>query len=546
MDVALSYEAPSGVETAHGQARVRLSGAGQRPRVRWRGAVKDPIALREALLCLHEVVIADLRWRPPERRQEFEAWLSGWLDLHAAAEGARPDAARRRALEYRWAEERQAWALLDPVVSVHPDQVTFEAFSRDGGAYARVGVDRAALDEPPGEEVVLGTTNVDFSAGLYEGVRRLRSIWRTELALGQEHDPCAPDPGAALADAPVAHADGAAFDLQTAGAAARREKKVDLPDAWLRGFVQLGAASLMDAVRVELDPVHVHDLCRHLRLHRARVSPRALRWELTPGEPAVLVHEPWERRVVLRGSTHDAREPRVIRVWGRSRLRLCERVIPLARRFVVHLLGRGLPYFLTARGEGLDFTLGLSGWTRSDWSSTARLDALIGRQRAPAGTSAAARAPLAWLEANRRGTPAEVAAGAGVSAAEVHAALVEAASRGLVVFDLLHGVYRYRPLLDRPLPPGAVLGEDPQEVAARALVARGAAVVTSARRELDGTTRVSGRVTDDPAHVHEPQVSLSDEGSVKAAACGCHLAKQHGLKLGPCVHQRALLLAYER
>lgn len=524
MDVALTYEAPSDVETGGGRARVRLAGAKERPRVRWRGAVKDPIALREALLALHEVVIADFRWKPPESRREFEAWLQGWLDLRGAAERARVGAERRRALEYRWAEQSggQGWVLLDPVVSVHDDQVSFEAFSRDGGAYARVGVDRAALDEPAGDPVVLGTTNVDFSSGFYEAVRRLRSIWRTELALG--HD-----------------ADAGAVDVTTQGAAAHREKKVDLPDSWIRGFVQLSAASLVEAVQVELLPVHVHDLCRYLRLHKAKTSPRALRWELTPGQPAVLVYEPWEHRVVLEGSVHGATEPRVIRVWGRNRLRLIERVIPLARRFAVHLLGRGLPYFVTARGDGLDFTLGLSGWTKSGWTSTARLDALIARRRG-GGSSPK---PLTWLEAHRRGTPADVAAGAGVSVAEVHAGLVEAASRGLVVYDLLHGVYRYRPLLDRPLPSSATLGADPQEVAARALVARGAAVVTGTRRDLDGTTRVDGRVTDDPAHVHEPRVSLSDEGAVTAADCGCFFAKQHGLKQGPCAHERALLLLYE-
>ena len=68
MEVALTYDAPSSVETEGGQARVRFAGATQRPRVRWRGAVKDPLAVREALLALHEVVIAHFRWRPPERR----------------------------------------------------------------------------------------------------------------------------------------------------------------------------------------------------------------------------------------------------------------------------------------------------------------------------------------------------------------------------------------------------------------------------------------------------------------------------------------------
>lgn len=517
MLVALSYGAPSGVEMSGAKARVRLSGARERGGVRWRGAVKEPIAVREALLALHDVVASDLRWRPPAAREEFHRWLQAWLDKHAAAERARVDAERRRALEWRFAEERaQAWVLLDPVVSVHPDQVQFEAFSRDGSTYARVGIDRSRVEEVG--EVSLGTTNVDFSVGLYEAVRRLRSFWRTELAL---------DPGG--------------VEVATDGAATHKEKKIDLPDAWVRGFVQIGAAALLDAVRVELLPVHVHDVCRHLRLHKAKASPRALRWELTPGRPVEAVLEPWEHRLVLHGSRHASKEPRTIRTWGRARWRLVERTIPIAQRFELHLLGRGLPYFLTAHGPGVDVTFGLSGWTRADWTATARLDALIARRRLGGATSPR---PLAWLEQHGRGTPEQVALAAGVSTGEATAALVEAAGRGLAVYDLLHGVWRHRPLVPGGLPAGIGLGEDPAASEGRRLAWSGAAVVTGSRREADGGTRVQGRVAEAPGRAFEPEVVLSDEGSVKAAACGCFAAKQ-GLKAGLCLHQHALLLVYE-
>lgn len=527
MKLALTYGTPSGVETGGGKARVRLAGAKERDVVRWRGAVKDPLAVREALLALHDVVGADFRWRPRESRAEFRRWLTAFLDRHAASERATLDADRRRALEWRFTEARgEAWIVLDPVVSVHPDQVIFEAFSRDGAAYGRVGLDRAATTETG--PVQLGTTNVDFSSGLYEAVRRLRTIWRTELAVGS--DPEAAGEGLEVTTMRDA-GDGATVT--------HREKQVELPDAWVRGFVQLGAAAMLEAVKVELRPVHAHDICRHLRLHRAKASPRALRWELTPGQPAEVVFEPWETRLVLHGSKHGAAEPRVIRTWGRDRWRLVERAVALARTVEVHLLGRGLPYFVVARGAGVDFTLGLSGWTRADWTSSARFDALVARRRP--GTSPSPR-PAAWLEAHRRGTPAEVAAGAGTTLADANAALVDAATRGLAIYDLVNGVWRWRPLVPGGVPAGLGLGDDPAETAARALVARGAATITGTKREGEGGTRVSGRVVEDATHTWEPSVLLSDEGRVTAADCQCFPWKQSGLKGGPCAHQRAVLL----
>ena len=68
----------------------------------------------------------------------------------------------------------------------------------------------------------------------------------------------------------------------------------------------------------------------------------------------------------------------------------------------------------------------------------------------------------------------------------MHASLTDAAGQGLVVYDLLHGVYRHRPLLHTPLPPEVTLGADPQEQEARALVARKAAAIVGTRRVRKG------------------------------------------------------------
>jgi hypothetical protein len=516
VELALSYTEQSGVNVADGTARVHLSGALERPALRYRGVIKHPLALREFMGALHDVVIADFRWRPPETRLAFERWLQYQLDQQAAAEAGRIDRERRRYFEYLWATDRALWWVLDPVCSVHPDQVFFEAFSRDGSAYARVGLDRGGCDEVG--ETVCGTTNVDFSTGLYESIRRLRTIWKTELDLG--HD---------------------AVTLETEGAERHTEKKVDLPESWIQGFVQIGAAFLLDALAVDLLPVHVYDLCRFLRLHKARTSPRALRWELTPGEPVSVVFEPWEHRMTFAGSTHTASEKRIIRLWGRRRLCLLERVIPQADSFRFHLLGRGLPYFVTARAGVLDFTLGLSGWSRADWTSTARFSALVARR---GGTSQPSDKPLAWLKTHYLGTPAEIAKGSGVDETTVHASLVDAAGRGLVVFDLLHKVYRYRPLIPGGLPEGLGVGQDPKEIAAKAFVRSGAAKLTGSRRDPKGTL-VRARVTEDAEHVYAPEITIGETGKVLGASCDCFFAKEHGIKQGLCEHQLALLLLYD-
>lgn len=529
VSVALSYGLPSGVEWGSRAARVRLAGATERPRLRYAGQVRDPIVFRELLGALYDVVLADFRWRPSVERESFQRWLVRRLDREA--EAARLSSERRRFLHYVYDQrpEGQGAPVLDPVCSVAPDQLSFEVFSRDGSAYARVGVARERMQERG--EVVCGTTNVDFSTGLYESIRRLRSIFPTELCLGAAAESLGPGGLAGAAGG------GEGLALSTPGRGTHHEKRIELPEGWLRGFVQIGAASLLPALQVALEPVHVYDLCRAFRLRKAQTSPRALRWELVPGQPAVAILEPWEERFVFHGSTHTASERRIVRTWGRRRLCLLERTIPVCERFTLHLLGRGLPYFFTGQGAGLEFTLGLSGWTKADWASTARFDALVARRGAGGAPS---QRPLAWLEEHLRGTPAEIAAALELELADVHASLGEAAGRGEVFYDLLHGVYRHRPLLPTPLPSSVTLGAGPEEREAQALLRRDAVVLIATRQVARGR-ELSGRASVDSTHVYEPRLVLDAQGRVVEGACGCYFAKQRGFKAGLCAHQHALL-----
>src|SRR5688500_1564148 len=92
------------------------------------------------------------------------------------------------------------------------------------------------------------------------------------------------------------------FEVATKGAGGRFEQKVDLPDNWVRGFLQVSAGMAMPGTRITVRPADLLAAIRFLRYTKAKVSPRALRYEFTPGEEARLILEPWEQTIRLHGA----------------------------------------------------------------------------------------------------------------------------------------------------------------------------------------------------------------------------------------------------
>ena len=67
-----------------------------------------------------------------------------------------------------------------------------------------------------------------------------------------------------------------------------------------------------------------------------------------------IILEPWEQRIVSHGTIYNGPPTEAIRVWGARRLLVLARLLPLAERFDVTLLGTGLPSFWVAhmRADG--------------------------------------------------------------------------------------------------------------------------------------------------------------------------------------------------
>ncbi|MGC4063866.1 MAG: hypothetical protein QM784_04365 [Polyangiaceae bacterium] len=171
-----------------------------RPATFFRGAVRDPLGFREAMSALHDVVVSDLRFVPKDRSQylawraqqesvdlvavardrlsnaaEIERLTAELAPLEAKVHQARSafNSARAAYFKYLYERDRELWFKLDPVITVHPDQVFFECFSRDESSYARLSVSCEAFDELG--ERAFGTTNVDYSESLFGEFQKLRS-----------------------------------------------------------------------------------------------------------------------------------------------------------------------------------------------------------------------------------------------------------------------------------------------------------------------------------------------------------------------------------
>src|SRR3954469_21725347 len=178
-EVHLAYAAASRLVADEGSAQLALAGNLLRDPVRFDGVIKDPLRFREAMSALYAVVASDMRYQPKDRT----AYLA-YTRMKRESSGLDAWHAQREYFSWLLRNDPLAFVILDPVVTVHPDQVFFEVFSKDEGAYAKLGFDRESFASEA--EPTFGTTNIDFSQTLYQGIEQMRSYRQTRLSVGKE------------------------------------------------------------------------------------------------------------------------------------------------------------------------------------------------------------------------------------------------------------------------------------------------------------------------------------------------------------------------
>lgn len=508
------------------------------------GRVSHKLPFREAVSALHDVVVSDLRFRPKDRT-EYLQWRArqdeiDWVelsrlrkDVQARIEATRAELetlrqrshqrraefyrAQQRYFDYLYRRDYDAWFVLDPVITVHPDEISFECFSQDESSYGRLACSYEIFTELG--QRACGTTNVDYSAALYDEFQKIREYKETALTV-----------------------DPTGFDVKTTGEAAYREVKIDLPPSWVRGLLQVSAAMTRPAVSVSLHPMDVHNLCFLLRRNKERHGPRSMRFLLEPGAPVRVRMEPWNIDVVCPRSIFEGDQADEIRVWGRRRLLVLERLLPVARRITVRLAGSGMPSIWLADLGDMTFTLGLSGWTSNDWSAHANFDLLAPRTSVDAVT---ARRVFEALKERWRATPPELSEALQLDPALVTGALGLYTQAGRVMYDVGQQVYRARELSREPLPLDTLRFSSEREAQALRLVDAGQLRDVELGTDTEGRARVVARIEGGRRPVITALVLDADDG-VAGAECSCDYFVRNRLRRGPCEHILALRVVAHR
>ncbi|MFE7551205.1 SWIM zinc finger family protein [Streptomyces gardneri] len=365
---------------------------------------------------------------------------------------------------------------LDPVVTGNGDRLRFESFSGCGGVYARLDVLHEGLG---GAETGHGTTNVDVNDPLREALSRMTGNDPLHLRVGPEELAVTTLAGAVV------------------------EKKVPLPDRWLRGFAEAQVASARFDLRAELTGAEAVRFLRSLPRTQSRgrgplwVVPagRTLRPTTRPGPGAVCLPGP-DRLVALERVLRHATG---LRVYGP----VPDGAAATASAWEVTLPGMRLTLTLSpdpARGFSGEGGV-LEALATEDAAQDAELVAVL----------------LAW---EPRIDPADLAERAGLTVERVRAALTRLGTAGRVGYDVAEAAYFHREL---PYDADRAERHNPRLVSARRLVAEGAV-------ELDGelATVASG----------ERRYRVRESGG--ALNCTCQWWADHQGRRGPCKHALAV------
>lgn len=509
------------------------------------GKLHKKLAFREAISALHDVVVSDLRFKPKDKTA-YKEWVAQNESLFLAEFMAGYDAnaadsrieqlrteltdvrnkkdallapflkARKKYFDYLYDKNKEAWIVLDPVITIHPDELFFECFSQDESTYGKLGCNYNVFKEI--DDYKCGTTNVDYSSALYEEFQKVRDYKETELKV-----------------------DPSGFAVQTTHEELYKEVKIDLPDSWVRGFLQVSSAMTLPTIQFDLHPMDIYNICSLLRRFKEKRGPRSLRYVLEPGHPVKIILEPWGKEIICARSIYPGPTKQEVRTWGRRRLLILERLIPVTKKFTVHLLGTGLPSFYIADMGDMNFTLGLSGWTANDWSHAGNFDLLAPRLAVDNDIKAKVFTALQqdWL-----GSAQHFAQKLNIDTAQASGALSAYTQAGRVIYDLNRNVYRLRELSREPLPFDKLRFDNPREELAAALMQSQEIKFTSAQ-QADGSMQLTGTVK--TAHkTYKAQLLIDADEKIRSAGCDCSFYKENKLYKGPCEHMLALRQSFNK
>ncbi len=502
------------------------------------GTLNKHIPFREAISALHDIVVSDYRFKPKDKT-DYKAWAaeqeSIWLAefmKSAEADGEKISAVQKELSDVRKEKEkilapfnkakqkyfnhiynsdRDMWIVLDPIITVHPDELFFECFSKDESSYGRLSCSYEVFTKI--NEFKCGTTNIDYSSALYEEFQKIRDYKETKFSI-----------------------DPSGFEVSTEQQETFKETKIDVPDSWVRGLLQVNSAMMLGGVEIELHPMDIYNICFHLKRKKEKEGPRSLRFIFKTGQPLKIVFEPWNFTLECPRSPYLGSSDFEIRIWGRRRLLLLERLIPVTKKFTAIFMGTGLPSFFIADMGDMSFTLGMSGWTNNDWSAQGNFDLLAPRQEVDALSMQHVYSTLrnTWFN-----SITELSSQLKMESKTVMSAFMIFAQSGKAMYDINKKVFRIRELSREPIDGSKLRFLNEREEQARIFTDSKAVKIDERAALENGNTKVKGTVTD-KGKKHLAEIIFNKDEMVVAASCNCYFFQQNKMYKGPCEHIIAL------
>lgn len=413
---------------------------------------------------------------------------------------------RRQFWEWLSTHNRDAWIVLDPIVSVQGDGTFFEAFSMDESVYARVFLPHSALDAA--HEPSLGTTNIDFGTLLEREFARVRSYRPLNLSVGLN-----------------------SVDIATT-ASSVVEERIPLPESWVRGLVEVQSVLSLAPVEFDLSSDGLAEVIARLESEVEKVGPRSLKFTLDPNKPIRIEIEPWGEIFNDDSFVYHGKVQEIVRVWGRRRLSVLKDLLVKTDRVRVRLIGSGMPSFWTITRDGIETTIGLSGWTSNDWASKAKFSALL-----PASEITPEQLVQGIDHLRTLGTidSKSLAKRMELKAGDAAALLQRLCITGKAMYDPERKLYRWRdlfPTLEMNTETEASLEER-----------KGIELFKGKKlKVIDDQVKDAVRYLEGSIDSFRPILELDADARPRHAQCSCPFFKYNKLRQGPCRHMVALSL----
>ena len=204
---------------------------------------------------------------------------------------------------------------------------------------------------------------------------------------------------------------------------------------------------------------------------------------------------------------------------------MLRRMLPFVDTVSIHILGSGLPNFWTFEAGPYHLTLGLSGFTASNWSQAVSFDTLLPRS---AILSAEAEAVLKVLEKDQDASLKQLAKKAKVKPAQALQGLQQGSQQGKLIYDLRAEKYRLRALTDDGLDLVKLEFRNQRDRVAHDLLAiKDAVKIVSEKTYHESGTEIVAKVAvAAEKREYRPLLLIADDGRARKAECTCDFFPQ--------------------